>query len=197
MSFEKSILFFLRKRQFSFVLRNLTIPVAFYGKCALICWKKLFLFRNAIGKHRVKNVPFEKNSFLPYFINIWENNNSRRTTQCRNHRISWMVLLWLLKLITTMRRWKQSRAKMRKHENFRVLKNWSKKPRSDLGGIWGIWTFSIFVMLRCSIIWASIPFMNYSLNDILLCWINRVIAFKFVNRSQLKNVSPSIETDRE
>ena len=60
--FQKTHLFFQKKTQIFNVLRNLTIPVAFYGKFALIWGKKLLLKHEqtadvgvkAIGKHRVK-----------------------------------------------------------------------------------------------------------------------------------------------
>ena len=80
--FEKTDVF-SKKTQLSFVLVNLTISVAFYGKYATI-WGKKFHFQkhgqksfnvNAIGTHQIrKNVPFERKIFPPYFMKTVENN---------------------------------------------------------------------------------------------------------------------------
>ena len=74
------------KTQILNVLRNLTIPVAVYGKFATNLLKIFhfqkrertsFNVRERNGQILGKNVPFEKNVFFLYFINMAENNKIR------------------------------------------------------------------------------------------------------------------------
>ena len=81
---KKKHLFFFKKTRISNVFRNLTISIAFYGEFAKVWWKKNSRSETwtnivkAIGKHRVKNAPFEWKILLPYIMNMAENNNRTR-----------------------------------------------------------------------------------------------------------------------
>ena len=78
--FRKTHQFFLRKPKFwTFWVRNHTISVAFYGKFTAIWWKNshsetwttAIIGVNAIGKHRFKNVPFERKILHSILQIIW------------------------------------------------------------------------------------------------------------------------------
>ena len=81
--FEKKFIYFSEKKptfECFEVLRNLSIPIAFYGKFATIWWKSYFRFRReqncrcwrernwqTSGKKNVRNSAFERKILLPYF----------------------------------------------------------------------------------------------------------------------------------